>query len=256
MQARMAILKAARQLAIEANVHVHIRKFSVSQISYRTCALLVHSMLFFALGTLVAVAPFAQVINEVGAVSIDAKLDCDAFASTHSATSHYDRASFVGLAWRPGGEAVCCGALRPLCCTRHNTQVVKLTSLLLVAEIYSTGKANLPGSTRQRDLLLSFARMVSELLRHSDRPEVCKRIPERLRLCHRPKSVTRDDARGVAHSKTSTAVGSAPASRVSDLFGAGADWTLEPLAPEGVLDDAEVDADGSDCEDLPELAGF
>ena len=29
MQARMAILKAARQLAVEANVHVHIRKFSV-----------------------------------------------------------------------------------------------------------------------------------------------------------------------------------------------------------------------------------
>ena len=36
------------------------------------------------------------VINQVGAVSIDAKLDCEAFASTHSATSHYDRASFVG----------------------------------------------------------------------------------------------------------------------------------------------------------------
>ena len=64
MQARLAILKAARQLAVEANVHVHIRKFSV--------------------------------INQVGAVGIDAKLDCDAFASTHSATSHYDRASFVG----------------------------------------------------------------------------------------------------------------------------------------------------------------
>tara|TARA_B100000902_G_scaffold299563_1_gene287028 strand:- start:120 stop:470 length:351 start_codon:yes stop_codon:yes gene_type:complete len=64
MAARMAILKAARQLAVEANLHVHIRKFSV--------------------------------INQVGAVGIDAKLDCDAFASTHSATSHYDRASFVG----------------------------------------------------------------------------------------------------------------------------------------------------------------
>jgi TATA-box binding protein (TBP) (component of TFIID and TFIIIB) len=49
MQARMAILKAARQLAIEANVHVHIRKFSVSQISYRTCTLLVHSILFLPL---------------------------------------------------------------------------------------------------------------------------------------------------------------------------------------------------------------
>ena len=64
MQARLAILKAARQLAVEANVHVHIRKFNV--------------------------------INQVGAVAIGAKLDCDAFASTHSATSHYDRASFVG----------------------------------------------------------------------------------------------------------------------------------------------------------------
>ena len=63
MAARLAILKAARQLAVEANVHVTIRNF--------------------------------QVINQVGAVSIDAKLDCDAFASTHSATSHYDRASFV-----------------------------------------------------------------------------------------------------------------------------------------------------------------
>jgi len=68
MQARMAILKAARQLAVEANVHVHIRKFSV--------------------------------INQVGAVGIDAKLNCDAFASTHSATSHYDRASFVGARTR------------------------------------------------------------------------------------------------------------------------------------------------------------
>ena len=68
MQARLAILKAARQLAVEANVHVHIRKFSV--------------------------------INQVGAVGIDAKLDCDAFASTHSATSHYDRASFVGACVR------------------------------------------------------------------------------------------------------------------------------------------------------------
>ena len=68
MAARLAILKAARQLAVEANVHVTIRKF--------------------------------EVINQVGAVSINAKLDCDAFASTHSATSHYDRASFVGFVAR------------------------------------------------------------------------------------------------------------------------------------------------------------
>ena len=74
MAARLAIMRAARQLRIEAGIHVHVRNFAV--------------------------------INQVGAVSIDARLDCNAFATTHSATSHYDRASFVGLAWRPVGECV------------------------------------------------------------------------------------------------------------------------------------------------------
>lgn len=216
----MAILKAARQLAVEANVYVHIRKFSVIN-QARSCN---------ANTRAVGRASQARVAPQVGAVSIDAKLDCDAFASTHSATSHYDRASFVGLAWRPGGEQLCC-------------------------EIYSTGKANLPGSTRQRDLLTSFSRMVSELLRHSDRPEVCERIPKRLRLCHRPKNVTRDDAPVIAQSKAAKAR-TAPAPRVSDLFGAADDWALEPFEAEGA-DDAPVDADASgDDEDLPELAGF
>ena len=168
---------------------------------------------------------------QVGAVSIDAKLDCDAFASTHSATSHYDRASFVGLAWRPGGEHVCC-------------------------EIYSTGKANLPGSTRQRDLLSSFARMVTELLRHSNRPDVCERIPEHLRLCHRPKIVTRDDAPVLAHSKVANApVDGAPAPRVCDLFTEDAEWQLGPLSAISMngVDDA---ADDNDPDDILELAGF
>jgi len=52
----MAILKAARQLAIEANVYVTIRKFSVSHIAHRTCTLLVYSMLFICAGALVAMA--------------------------------------------------------------------------------------------------------------------------------------------------------------------------------------------------------
>ena len=187
MAARLAILKAARQLAVEANVHVTIRNFSV--------------------------------INQVGAVSIDAKLNCDAFASTHSATSHYDRASFVGLAWRPGGEAVCC-------------------------EIYSTGKANLPGSTRERDLLTSFSRMVSELLRHSDRPEVCKLLPEHLQQCHRPRDVARDDAPVLARSKVPMPV--------RDLFAdEGDEWALAPLGPVGA-----ADLDDEDAEDLLEVNGF
>lgn len=164
---------------------------------------------------------------QVGAVSIDAKLDCDAFASTHSATSHYDRASFVGLAWRPGGESICC-------------------------EIYSTGKANLPGSTRQRDLLSSFSRMVSELLRHSDRPEMCDLIPEHLRLCHQPQKAMRDDAPVLARSKAKASTAAPAGATVADLFGTDGDWSLGPLNPVTL----DVEQESADDDDLLELAGF
>ena len=87
--ARLAIARAQRQLADEANVHLNIRNFSV--------------------------------INQVGAVSLNATLNCDSFAENHKSESHFDRASFVGLAWRPKGESCC-------------------------VEIYSTGRANLPGA--------------------------------------------------------------------------------------------------------------
>ena len=114
----------------------------------------------------------------------------------------------------------------------------------LCAEIYSTGKANLPGSTRQRDLLSSFSRMVSELLRHSNRPEVCELVPEHLRLCHRPRVVTRDDAPAIAQSSKE----SVPPSRaaVSDLFeNDSADWLgLEPLGPVSIAEIAQADEEG------------
>jgi len=131
-----------------------------------------------------------------------------------------------------------------------------------VAEIYSTGKANLPGSTRQRDLLTSFSRMVSELLRHSNRADVCERIPEHLRLCHRPQAVTRDDAPVVAHSKArkqhqQQQQPSRPV--MTDLFGADNEWALGPLGPVLLGEDAEKlepNEQADDEDDLLELAGF
>jgi TATA-box binding protein (TBP) (component of TFIID and TFIIIB) len=74
--ARAAIVRAQRQLALEAGVRLNIQSF--------------------------------QVINTVGAVSLRASLNCDAFASAHSSDAHYDKASFVGLAWRPPRESLCC----------------------------------------------------------------------------------------------------------------------------------------------------
>ena len=128
MAARLAISRAQRQLSVEAGVHLKIRSF--------------------------------QVINSVGAMSLRATLNCDGFAAAHSATSHYDRNSFVGLAWRPRGEDICC-------------------------EVYSTGRGNLPGSVAQRQLFASFSRMLPELLRFSSSSGLLSLISEEQQAHHR-----------------------------------------------------------------------
>ena len=85
--------------------------------------------------------------------------------------------------------------------------------------------------------------MVSELLRHSDHPEICEKLPEHMRLCHRPRAVTRDDAPVVARSKAQVPV--------RDLFGADdVDWALAPLGP------VIAELDDADAEDLLASAGF
>lgn len=90
---------------------------------------------------------------QVGAASLDARLDCEAFASAHRATSHYDRSSFVGLAWRPPNKAICC-------------------------EVYSTGRANLPGSVTERALQSSWRDMLPELLQYSTGRSQLRLFPE------------------------------------------------------------------------------
>jgi hypothetical protein len=101
------------------------------------------------------------VINQVGAVSLNASIDCDSLADAHTATSHYDKDSFVGLAWRPDNESIC-------------------------AETYSTGKTNLPGSSRMRSLLRSFSRMAGEMFRHSNQPEKALKFAPHLSNAHKP----------------------------------------------------------------------
>lgn len=127
MAARLAIARAQRQLSEEANVHLHVRNFAV--------------------------------INTVGAASLRATLNCEAFAAAHAHDAHFDRSSFVGLAWRPADEACCC-------------------------EAYSTGRMNLPGSRTERSLHASFMRMLPELLRFSSSSRLLEHIPEKLRGAH------------------------------------------------------------------------
>ena len=64
--AKLAVVRALKLISEDAGVQIGIRRFAV--------------------------------INQVGAVALCAKLDCDAFADAHSSDSHYDKQSFVGLA--------------------------------------------------------------------------------------------------------------------------------------------------------------
>ncbi len=135
--ARLAIVRAQRQLADEAGIHIFLRSFSI--------------------------------INQVGAVSLRASLNCEGFATAHSSYSHFDRQSFVGLAWRPPGEKICC-------------------------EIYSTGRANLPGSVALRECMLSFSRMLPELLRFSSSAHLLKYIPADIQKIHRSTALSKAEA--------------------------------------------------------------
>jgi len=128
MAARLALLRAQRQLYTDAGVHIHLKNFNV--------------------------------INQVGAASLNATLNCEEFATAHSSTAHFDVKSFVGLAWRPVGEPICC-------------------------EIYSTGRANLPGSIVERQLHESFMRMLPELLRYSSASRILSSIPNHVQSVHR-----------------------------------------------------------------------
>ena len=122
----------------------------------------------------------AQVINQVGAVSLHATLNCDAFATEHSGESHYDRNSFVGLAWRPPRESICCGARHSLArastgradtrgvCAQRSTQLVEQSKPLRHCTAsrhrhLARNARSLPGSVTERQLLDSFSRMLPEL---------------------------------------------------------------------------------------------
>ena len=67
-------------------------------------------------------------------------------------------------------------------------------------------------------MLQSFARMLSELLRHSDRTDVFERMPQHLKEAHRPRAVERDDAPLVAVATTTTTTTKASKPKLSALW--------------------------------------
>ena len=116
------------------------------------------------------------------------------------------------------------------------------------------GRANLPGSTRERDMLHSFSRMLPELLLHSDRTDVRALIAEDLQAAHRPAAVQRDDApegEASAHARSALplAVTTATTTTIAtDL------WELAELPsmfglPHGVCDNDPDDPDDLDDPD-------
>lgn len=109
-------------------------------------------------------------------------------------------------------------------------------------------------------MLRSFSRMVSELLRHSDRKDVLELIKPHLRDAHRPRAVQRDDATAVEDEerqaaqkkKASAALGPQRGGNLweTELSGIGPDVGLTPDFLLGINGDEEAD------EALLDSAGF
>lgn len=153
MAARLAIACAQRQLAVEAGVHLHVRNFQV----INTASTALEPLLGPHFPCNIAYTDAYG--TQVGAASLRATFNCEAFAEAHRSESHFDRESFVGLAvnfkatldsfknrsyppllfqlngmfvcvcaqWRPPGESNCVGALAH----RSRSHVQLLTTLVL-----------------------------------------------------------------------------------------------------------------------------
>lgn len=85
-------------------------------------------------------------------------------------------------------------------------------NIVSCAEIYSTGRANLPGSIVERQLHESFARMLPELLRYSSASHLLSLIPEEIQDIHRT------DASKASGSESRAQTRHAPASNHSSLL--------------------------------------
>ena len=79
------------------------------------------------------------IINSVATATIGSdSFSMEQFATKHTDSSHYDRASFQGVTWRAPGEE---------------------SSI----EVYASGKVNLPGSTTRSQIYETFARCLGEV---------------------------------------------------------------------------------------------
>lgn len=85
-----------------------------------------------------------SIINMVGAVALNTVFNCSTFADHHTDEVRFDPGNFVGLTWNP----------------------VKL-DVPIIVEVYSTGRANIPGATREHILYKSFAKIIPELIKYS-----------------------------------------------------------------------------------------
>ena len=248
--ARTAIVRAQRQLALEAGIHLKIQSF--------------------------------QIKNTVGAVSLRASFNCDGFASAHSADAHFDPDSFVGLAvlahadpratlilgvtpprvrLRSGvRRARASVAVRLLCPAQlpaqnllvaldvrrnllHRQGQVRFAETGLPCRFHAHALVparSLPGSVAQRQLLDSFSRMLPELLRFSSAHTLLAKISDELQRAHRHDQATgRHEPELVVNSAKHRAIARADKKR------GAASSQPQPAAPRKPVDLWAADDDDS-----------
>ncbi len=107
-------------------------------------------------------------------------------------------------------------------------------------------------------MLSSFARMLPELFRHSDRADILERIPQHLRDAHRPRVVERDDAPLATAAPVHGGGLGLGGQRLRGLWGGTGDdgAAAEALALFGAMDPDAFVGDDDDGLTLLEDAGF
>jgi TATA-box binding protein (TBP) (component of TFIID and TFIIIB) len=97
----------------------------------------------------------SNVVNVVSALRLPGRLDLHSFSRRHTGDSFFDSNGFVGAAFRPVGS--------------NGTSF----------ELYSSGRTNLPGSTRVHATVSGFRFVLRELLAHTTATDVLERFEQR-----------------------------------------------------------------------------
>lgn len=112
MDARIAVIRALQILGTSAGIWLTVQRFTID--------------------------------NLVGAVRLNANINCEVFSKNNPLSSHYDKSSFGAMQYKPSIDGICC-------------------------EVFPNGKVNIPNAKTYVQLLQEFADTEPKLMEYSSK---------------------------------------------------------------------------------------